>query len=267
MATTVSHQRIPRNPRAGIAPRVSRLKMALDQVIPKQRTAIPSVQGIAEQKRVLECVKRMSNVVDSIRLVNDAAEQANDPDLQAYAASLLADPRFLRLIGSHVEQIRAAVEKAIGTPAPTTAKPNEEKGTVAGHREAIAEEERGEQNDPARGSGMPGTDAALYAPGAYTVEHLGRDLAARTMAPRFFAQRNPRGGMDAALGEVSKIQFFPDWTSECWTPEARKAFRDRASFDNELTEILRSHGDSPTYQNEHNATRSSLFFSYLNTED
>jgi hypothetical protein len=259
------------------------IRTAADQTIGLNRTATPSIRGIAENRRIVSAAIAAANVLDALKLANDSA-QSQDPDLSAYAKELLSDKRFLALLSQSLSGLSESISSIVesrkqpasenlnapeNTPDETGKLPDGNWPKVSNSQqgpdyENVGPKDANHKDDPTR-SGIA-NDAATYGPGCYTVEHLGRDLAARAMAPNFLAQRNPRGGMDAALSEVAKLEFFPDWSSNCWTPEARKAFRDKASFDGGLIAILARHGDSPTYQSEYNAMRVSIFADYFNSE-
>ena len=211
-------------------------RRARNQVLGKTQAAglSPTAKGIASN-RIEGFVRRAVGAADALHTVL-AARDSGDPAAAAIATRLLENPEFIRALITAVEKLKADITAAKAEPKGGDFM---EEGNSPNHRPSN------------NGSGLPGTDGArTTAPGSYTREHLMRDIAIQNNA---VAQLSAKTGMDAARAQVAASPLIPAWDSSVWTPEARQAFRDRASYDGAAAAILKKAGDLPTYVREHDA--------------
>jgi hypothetical protein len=103
MATVIRSNKLPHNPRVlppGSGYRLGAMRRALDQINPKTANSsiVPTVQGLALQKRQIALLNQTKNTIDAIKLIADAAE-GPDENAQSWAISLLQNnPAFLKAL-------------------------------------------------------------------------------------------------------------------------------------------------------------------------
>ncbi len=227
---------------------------AADQTIGLNRTATPSIRGIAENRRIVAAAYAAANVLDALKLANDSA-QSQDPDLAAYANELLHDKRFLALLSNSLSQISENIsgivqsrqQPANAAPVESNAAPNpeDEYGEAA---EAARRKENGEPEQPLGvsktrgGSGFPGTDAIDNSPnGQYGKAELIRDLEVE----RFIAAQAERKNPTVADAALSALQVIPAWQSLKWSASGRDAAREMAKCGNgRLAQLLADGGEN-----------------------
>ncbi len=252
MATTVSHQRIPRNPRAGIAPQLSKMKIALDQLIPLNNArarVIPSVQGIAEAKRVGQILKQIGDTITGLQLINDAANGVGpngaNSAVQEWAASAMAAPGFTQALAAHIEMLKSAVAQVVANaktatqPANAAAAANDPANPEDENNEALhAAQEKERKGEGPSGSGMPGSDAIDNSPlGYYGEAELIRDLAAERFMDAQAARKNP-----AVADSLTPVHLVPAWGSLKWNSSGRTAARQMAKTGNGRLAMLLAEG-------------------------
>ena len=217
-------------------------RQARDHIIGRTQAAgrVPTTKGIG-RKSIDGFVKRamdMAHVLDSVL----EAKQSGDPASVAIAEKLMANPEFVGALLNAVKKLKAEVD---AEPSAAAAKPDHvdtgnglEEGNSPNHQKS-------------RGSGLPGADSRNV-PGSYTVAHLQSDLATQNAA---VAQLAAKSGMDSARAAVAASPLIPAWDSNVWSPEARQAFKDRASYDGAAAEHLKRFGVLPAHVRESDAAK------------
>lgn len=222
-------------------------RRAKDQIVGKTSAAglRPAVNGIAG-RRLAGLTARAMGVADAIGSII-AARDSGDPTSEAIAAKLLENKEFIRSMIAACEQIKAEI------PAAAAAKDEPASETPAGtpNGNGLEEDPTSANHQKARGSGLPGADSR-NAPGSYTVAHLQSDLATQNSA---VVQLAAKSGMDSARAAVAANPLIPAWDSNVWSPDARQAFKDRASYDGVAAEHLRRFGALPSHVRESDAAK------------
>ncbi|MEJ8856360.1 hypothetical protein WKW79_17400 [Variovorax robiniae] len=168
-------------------------KQVRDQIIGATMAAgiDPTVYGVARAKMMVKAVQRGIDCADTIATIVRARDSA-DPASQEIANRLMANKEFVKAMAVAVEGILADVKKlaAAQPTAATAAAANADPDQTNPNAAPVDQEQHGADypespsanhvDDPKRGSGMPGADAAITGTFAtYLADNAAPDIERR----------------------------------------------------------------------------------------